>query len=74
MIKEKISLQKSLESTLFEKENLQKDLLKAISDKKILEERLEEKMNKYAPQTNQQEVILKLASENAHLKKKFKKF
>ena len=74
MIQEKRSLQKSLESTLFEKENLQQDLLKVISDKKTLEERLEEKMNKSAPQTNQQEVISKLASENAHLKKLFEKF
>ena len=31
-------------------------------------------MNKSAPQTNQQEVISKLASENAHLKKLFEKF
>ena len=74
MIKEKRSLQKSFESTLFEKENLQQDLLKAISDKKSLEEKIEEKMNKSTPQTNQQEVISKLVSENAHLKKLFEKF
>ena len=67
-------MQKSLKSTLFEKENLQQDLSKAIFDRKTLEEKLEEKMNKSAPQTNQQEVILKLASENVHLKKLFKKF
>ena len=74
MIQEKRNLQKSLESALFEKENLQQDLSKVISDKKTLEEKLEEKMNKSAPQTNQQEVISKLVSENAHLKFFFEKF
>ena len=73
VIKEKISLQKSLESTLFEKENLQKDLSKVISDKKTLEKKIEERMNK-STQTNQQEVISKLISENSHLKKFFEKF
>ena len=74
MIQEKRSLQKSLESTLFEKENLQQDFSKVISDKKTLEERFEETMNKSALQTNQQEVISKLAFENARLKKLFEKF
>ena len=74
VIQEKRSLQKSLETALFEKENIQQDLSKAISEKKTLEERIEEKMNKSAPQTNQQEVISKLVSENAHLKKLFEKF
>ena len=67
-------MQKSLETALFEKENLQQDLSKAISDRKTLEERIEEKMNKSAPQTNQQEVISKLVYENTHLKKFFEKF
>ena len=66
-------MQKSLEIALFEKENLQRDLSKAISDRKTLEEKIEEKI-KSAPQTNQQEVISKLVSENTHLKKFFEKF
>ena len=74
VIKEKRSLQKSLESILLEKEILQKDLSKAISDKKTLEERLEEEISKSTPQTDQQEIISKLSSENAHLKKLFEKF
>ena len=74
VIQEKRNLQKSLKTTVFEKENLQQDLSKAISDIKTLEERIEEKMNKSAPQTNQQEVISKLVFENAHLKKLFENF
>ena len=65
-------MQKSLETTLFEKK-LQQDLLKAISDKKTLEEMIKKKI-KSAPQTNQQEEISKLVYKNTHLKKLFKKF
>ena len=69
VIKEKSSMQKSLESILFEKKNLPKDLSKVISNKKTLEEKLEKKISKSTPQPDQQEIISKLASENAHLKK-----
>ena len=56
------------------KKKLQKELSKAISDKMALEEKIEEKTNKSTSQTNQQEIIFKLASENDHLKKLFENF
>ena len=52
---------------------MQKELSKAISDKKTLEEKFEKKISKSAPQTNQQEVISKLTFENNHFKKFLKK-
>ena len=67
-------MEKSLETTLFEKENLRKDLSKTISDKKSLEEKIEEEISKSIPQANQQEEISKLISENTRLKKLFEKF
>ena len=74
MTQEKKSLQKSLETALFEKENLQQELSKAVSDKKSLEEKIEKKTSKSIPQANQQEKILKFISENTRLKKLFENF
>ena len=53
---------------------MQKEFSKAISDKKSLEEKIEEMINKSTPQTDRQEIIFKLVFENDHLKKLFKKF
>ena len=43
-------------------------------DKKTLEEKFEKKISKSTPQPDQQEIILKLTSENDYLKKLFEKF
>ena len=56
------------------KKKITKRALKVISDKKTLEEKLEEKISKSTPQPDQQEIILKLTSKNDHLKKLFEKF